>query len=97
MAESFVEGIGQYLHVYYPQREQVTLLRCVHASEGHVAGAVVFVGGTVRTESYPAHRFLASSCTVAGGSAGVAPLPSAELAAFRPGLLVQPGGIAMWF
>lgn len=90
-------GIGQYLHVYYPQHEQVTLPRSVDASAGHVADAVLFVGDTVRTESYPAHRFLASSCIVVGGPAGVAPLPSAKLAAFRPGLLVQLGGIAMWF
>ena len=101
MVGSFVVGIGQYLHAYCPQREQVTLLRCVDASEGHVAvavaDAVLTVGDTVRTESYPARRFLASSYIVAGGLEGVAPIPSAELAAFPPGLPAQPGEIEMWF
>lgn len=90
-------GIGQYLHVYYPRRERATLLPCVDASEGHVADAVLTVGDIVRTEWYPAGRFLASSCIVAGGLAVVVPLPSAKLAAFLPGPLVQPDGTVTWF
>lgn len=90
-------GIGQYLHVYCPRREQVTLLRYVDASEGHVADAVLTVEDTVRTELYPARRFLASSCTVAGGLAGVAPLPSAGPAAFPPEPPVQLGGTVTLF
>lgn len=89
--------MGQYLHVYYPRREQATLLPCVDSSEDHVADAVQAVGDIVRTEWYPARRFLASSCTVAGGLAVVVPLPSAALAAFLPGPPVQRGGTVVWF
>lgn len=67
------------------------------ASEDHVADVVLTVEDTVRIESYPARRSLASSYIVAGELAGVAPLLGVELAAFPPGLLVQPSGIVTWF
>lgn len=96
-----MEGIGQYLHVYYPRREQVTLLRCVDALGGHVvADAVLTVlteADTVRTELCLARRFPASSCIVVGVLVGVALLPGVELVAFPPELPVQLGATVMWF
>lgn len=96
-----MEGIGQYLHACYPRREQVTLLRCVDALEGHVVAdavlAVLTVADTGRTELYLAHRFPASFGIVAGGLVDVAPLPGVELAVFRPELPAQLGATAMSF